>query len=325
MSSDLVTATETSAVTANSETITVQENSDIDSTRAPSIYSEYPILCISDLHGHLQLLKKAIRHGCKLAGTDFLEVILLGDYCDNGPEIPQLLEYLSCEHWKQEFPRIKLHAILGNHDLACVLAVNSREFNAPKNYRSNGMDYWQRWTYNWMNPGGETPLQYGKCTTQQKFAAKFPQLHYDYLVSLPWFLELDRYIFVHAGLNKVSKQSVEEQLRFLSFKDLRDLRGHTYGGGGYGMPDQLIHKGWARTNDPNWQRIVVTGHNKYAKKYGDDTVDFIDSHRIGFHSCACAMSVNDQLPLHCALLPRGPIGSTTFDLRPQFFGVTESD
>ena len=74
-----------------------------------------PILCISDLHGNLALLKKAIGKGLHLAQRRDLEVILLGDHCDNGKEVPQLLEYLSQEQWKDDFPEITLRSILGNH------------------------------------------------------------------------------------------------------------------------------------------------------------------------------------------------------------------
>ena len=79
------------------------------------------------------------------------------------------------------------------------------------------------------------------------------------------------------------------------------------------MPDQLCNKSWAKTNDPAWGVVVVTGQNKYAKKYTDDTSDFEASSRIGFHSCVCAIALSDTLPLHCALLSRGPKGASAQD------------
>ena len=161
--------------------------------------------------------------------------------------------------------------------------------------------------------------------TQEEFVANFPVAHFNYLQSLPWYIVSDQYLFVHAGLRLTSSESVESQLDFLTRKDLSNLHGHTYSGGGYGMPDQLVHKGWCRTNDPNWGYVVVTGHNKYAASYLDDTDDFVASHRIGFHSCACAILINATLPLHCALLPRGTHGSCVMDYPPHFFSVRYCD
>ena len=58
-----------------------------------------PIMVIADLHGNLSLLKKALLRGVTRNGfiKNGLNVVLLGDLVDNGPEVPQLLEYLSTE------------------------------------------------------------------------------------------------------------------------------------------------------------------------------------------------------------------------------------
>jgi hypothetical protein len=78
---------------------------------------EGDIICISDTHGNLELLKKGIKRGLELSSRQGLrtDVILLGDHCDNGPQIPDLLEWLSTEQWKLDFPHIVLRSILGNH------------------------------------------------------------------------------------------------------------------------------------------------------------------------------------------------------------------
>ena len=81
-----------------------------------------PIVCISDVHGNLELLRKAIAKGLLLADRQAVptDVILLGDLCDNGPQVPDLLEWLSSERWREEFPHISLRSILGNHVKACL-------------------------------------------------------------------------------------------------------------------------------------------------------------------------------------------------------------
>ena len=65
---------------------------------------EAPLLVLSDLHGNLRLLREALARGALDAGRCDLTVVLMGDYCDNGPEIKQLLEcLLSNSLWKVYF------------------------------------------------------------------------------------------------------------------------------------------------------------------------------------------------------------------------------
>lgn len=272
-------------------------------------HSSGPILVISDLHGNLDLLVKALSKGVELVGREDIDVVLLGDYVDNGPAVPALLEYLSTEQWRVTHPKLRVHGILGNHDLALLLALDPRDFNARPNWTRKGKNRWTRWTRGFQNGGGQTHLQYD-ATTQEQFTAKFPAHHRAWLRGLPWYLSMDGYLFVHAGIRNPELQSVEDQLRYLDTKDLSDVdhrvdHPHEYGGGNYGMPDQLTNKNWARRNYPQTGYIVVTGHNKFGS--GNPTkekADFVASHRIGLHACSCAIWSNKNLSLHCALLPR---------------------
>ena len=43
------------------------------------------------------------------------EVVVLGDFCDNGPSVLDLLKWQSTEQWKVEFPSISLRGIFENH------------------------------------------------------------------------------------------------------------------------------------------------------------------------------------------------------------------
>lgn len=206
--------------------------------------------------------------------------------------------------------------------MACLLSLDPSAFGANPRFRRHGLCWWERWTELFSNPGGVTAMQYG-AATEEEFNAKFPVSHRNFLLSLPWYIKSDQYIFVHAGLRMVDEESVASQLQFLDRRDLSDLNRHKYSGGKYGIPDQLAHKGWCCSNDPRWEYVVVTGHNKYARFR--DCEDFVASHRIGFHSCACAILFNHDLPLHCALLARGRKGSCVFDCPPVFYSVKYDD
>eukprot|EP01043_Picozoa_sp_COSAG02_P073863 COSAG02_NODE_14543_length_1261_cov_0.817556_1_plen_126_part_00 len=59
---------------------------------------EPPILVISDPHGNLSLVREALERGVHEAGRMDLTVVLIGDYCDNGPELPALLDFLCDVH-----------------------------------------------------------------------------------------------------------------------------------------------------------------------------------------------------------------------------------
>lgn len=324
-----------------SETPTLQhESSSLEST------FHGPFLVISDLHGNLQLLVKALEEGVRRAGKADLTVILLGDYVDNGPDVPGLLEYLSTEKWRSSYPSMSIHAILGNHDLACLLALNPAEFNGDPNWTRRGKDRWMRWVKGFHLRGGETHLQYG-ARTQAQFRSKFPSHHREWLRGLPWYLRLGGYLFVHAGIRDPSVEPLEEQLRYLDSKSLHDVdcrhpHPNTYGGGGYGMPDHLTNKFWVNKSYPEAGVVVVTGHNKLSDEEATECVDHLSSHRVGFHSCACEILINPSLSLHCAIMARldtacvsprdgdcgegRDIGAQTeanaITVPPLFFGVT---
>lgn len=170
--------------------------------------------------------------------------------------------------------------------------------------------YWNGWK-------NGTPASYGCCgPTREEFQERFPQRHLELLAEMPWYEAIDNYVFVHAGLSEYV--AVEAQLDFLRQKDLSKVESLGYGTyrPGSGMPDQLAHKGWERTNCPAWGRIIVTGHNKYRER-----ADFVASNRLGLHSCACERTMNPRLPLHCALLRRGARDLTMQGDAPQQFRV----
>lgn len=294
-------------------------------------------MVIADLHGNLSLLKKALRRGVTLNGfiKNGLNVVLLGDLVDNGPEVPQLLEYLSTRAWERE-PIADyindLKCICGNHDMMMMLSISPEHFNVRPSYRyltRNGesISAWDKWTSHFQNAGGKTHLQYNNSLNGRELLSNIPPHHLKYLQELPLFLLIEPYLFIHAGIRDPEVQSLEEQLSFLTKRDLSDMpifdakacpTGHSYGrGSNYGIPDQLANKDWDESNYPTAEVIVVTGHNKY-----DEEQNFLATHRIGFHSCACMIQMFPTLPLNCALLKRGKIGQTIDDLPPLFFSVS---
>lgn len=279
-----------------------------------------PILVISDLHGNYDLLRLAVAEGlrlaqgCGLPAERKLPTVLLGDYLDNGPDVVSLVEYLSSGAIADEFPQLELHCILGNHDLAGLLAFDPTIFGAVDPVTYGGEAWICRWMRHW-NTGGNTAAQYIGCRegdesamSAEAYAEAYraalgarPQ-HFRWLEARPLCLSLAGYLFVHAGLRP--GVPLEEQVELLTRADPLSpdaLRGTTFKRDwythGYGMPDQIVSKDYAQANDPAWGQVVVTGHHKFTGGR-----DFIASHRLGLHSGACEIPFRPGTGLHCALL-----------------------
>merc|ERR1712059_72013 len=96
--------------------------------------------------------------GVELAGRPDLTAVLIGDFCDNGPEIPELLAFL-CDVMSKDgkYGEIWLHPILGNHDLANLLAAKPGIFGSP----NAGSAWWKKWQNFWNGWKSGTPGGYG--------------------------------------------------------------------------------------------------------------------------------------------------------------------
>jgi hypothetical protein len=239
---------------------------------------ELPIVAIADLHGHRDLFLSLVNHFDRLLGADY-QLVTLGDYVDNGPQVPALLDALIA--LKAGRPD-RFFPILGNHDLACLRALGWCD-DPPD-------DAWYaRWSARFMDAGGETPWQYGAHSAMQ-LREKMPKPHRRFLQALPWFHESGGHVFVHAGLE--AGRSTAEQLAELRRQEL--------------LPDfktqpHLREKALSTVNDPDWGAVVVSGHTKRPSNrvpLNANAPHFSASHRITLSS-----EVDDTGVLYAVLLP----------------------
>ncbi|MFT7521362.1 MAG: hypothetical protein ACI9MC_003513 [Kiritimatiellia bacterium] len=145
-------------------------------------------VAIADLHGHPDHLD-ALLERLDAAHAEHLSVVLLGDYVDNGPDIPRLLDRLIA--LRDERPG-RFVPILGNHDLACLRALGFPGQRADPTW-------YRRWSTRYSDPGGGTATAYG-AHDADSFKALMPTRHQAFLRSLPWCLYAAGAVFVHAGL-----------------------------------------------------------------------------------------------------------------------------
>ena len=199
------------------------------------------LLAIADLHGHPDHLDALLAR----AAVDIPEhgVVTLGDYVDNGPDIPRLLDRLIQLRAERGD---RFQCILGNHDLACLRALGFPGRRPdPRWYRRWSGSYW-----GWKGGWGSTPAAYG-ASSAASLAEHMPRAHQDFLRALPWFIDTGEFVFVHAGLEA---GPVTPQLEALAEKRLPADPFH--------LPPPIREKALAAVSDPAWDRVVVSGHTK---------------------------------------------------------------
>jgi len=126
---------------------------------------------ISDIHGCLKTFK-ALLNKVDYKKTD--ELYLLGDFIDRGPDSKGVIDFV----WELEEAGFYVRCLRGNHDQMMVDARRT-------------MDLQQTWLVN----GGDT--------TAENFNAShirdIPARYFNFFEQLPYYLEVDSYIMVHAG------------------------------------------------------------------------------------------------------------------------------
>jgi hypothetical protein len=146
-----------------------------------------PLVAIGDLHGHLDLFERLLAHIDREVPE--ARIVTLGDYVDNGPQIPALLDRLIA---LQAARPGRFCPILGNHDLALLRALGWPHADPdPAWYARLASRYW--------NPGLGTPQAYG-ARDAPSFARRFPETHRRFLAALPWYHDDGEHFCVHASL-----------------------------------------------------------------------------------------------------------------------------
>lgn len=218
-----------------------------------------PIVAVADLHGHRKLFDALLARLDREMGADYT-LVTLGDYVDNGPEIPALLDRLID---LREQRRERFVPIMGNHDLACLLSMGWNGGPPSKAWSD-------RWASRYWNPGLGTPRAYG-VRSGEELARAMPPSHRAFLQSLPWFHEIDDHVFVHAGLKN---GPVAPQLEELARQEPLP---------GTHLHDQLRNKDLAVVSDPGWGKVVVSGHTHNPE---GGRPHFVTEHRITLSSDA---------------------------------------
>jgi serine/threonine protein phosphatase 1 len=142
---------------------------------------------VPDIHGCLRTLKTLVEEQIKPDRYD--KLYFLGDYIDRGPDSKGVIDYIR----KLQDEKYDITAIRGNHEDFVVelyeAGLKSRfswfQSFASKKHRS------------WMEIGGKDTLRSFGITELRQI----PSEYIDWMKSLAYYVLMDDFILVHAGLN----------------------------------------------------------------------------------------------------------------------------
>lgn len=157
---------------------------------------------IPDVHGHLATLKSMVEDRIALTKDDSL--YFLGDYIDRGPDSKGVIDYII----NLQESGYDVNYIRGNHEDYCIRAWEDDQkrflFRGPieKDWRKNGGN-----------------------RTLESFGAKRPRdiskFYIDWMKGAKYFIELEDYILVHAGMNFKIDNPYEDTRSMMWIRDFR--------------------------------------------------------------------------------------------------------
>lgn len=157
---------------------------------------------IPDVHGNLITLKYLIENRISLSKSD--TVYFLGDYIDRGPDSKGVIDFIM----SLQSSGYDIKCIRGNHEDYCIRAweADQKRFlfrsRVEKDWRKNGAT-----------------------RTLMSFDAKRPRdinkFYIDWMKKTVHYIELDKFILVHAGLNFEINNPFEDETSMMWLRDFK--------------------------------------------------------------------------------------------------------
>lgn len=165
---------------------------------------------IPDIHGHLKTLKFMIEDRIGLSKSD--AVYFLGDYIDRGPDSKGVIDYIM----QLQKSGYEIHCIRGNHEDYCI-----RAWEADQSRWLFSSQIEKDWRRN------------GATRTLQSFGARRPRdidkTYIDWMKQTSYYIELDKYILVHAGFNFKISNPFDDTNSMMWTRDFKVDRNKTDG------------------------------------------------------------------------------------------------
>jgi serine/threonine protein phosphatase 1 len=160
---------------------------------------------VPDIHGCAETLQMLIEDLIRPQQGD--KLYFLGDYIDRGPDSKTVLDYLM----KLETMDFETRFLMGNHEDYLLRAYDYD----LKPDRILGLKKKNRVKKEWLFHGGKKAME--------SFGAKnlidIPKKYIDWMRQLDYYVELDHFILVHAGLNFKNEDPFEDTNSMIWVRD----------------------------------------------------------------------------------------------------------
>ena len=157
---------------------------------------------IPDIHGCVNTLKQLLENNIQPTKED--NIYFLGDYIDRGPDGKGVIDYIM----SLQKNGYKVDYLIGNHEYYCMNAYEADQHRFLM--KSSIQKEWER---------------YGAKTTLASFGVKHPRdidmKYSEWMKKGKYFIELDKYILVHAGMNFNIPDPFEDTSSMLWVRDFK--------------------------------------------------------------------------------------------------------
>ncbi|MFH1298134.1 MAG: metallophosphoesterase [Bacteroidota bacterium] len=160
---------------------------------------------IPDVHGHVKTLKCLVEELIRPARYD--EIYLLGDYIDRGPDSRGVINYI---RGLQE-DEYNIVALKGNHE-DFMVELYDAEVKARTGWLLN---FANRKRKAWNAIGGKVTLE----SFHVSHLKDVPPDYIEWMRNLQYYVELDDFVLVHAGLNFKKEDPYEDKQAMLWIRD----------------------------------------------------------------------------------------------------------
>jgi len=186
-------------------------------------------IAFADIHGCNRSFGSLLDQVAPVEGDEFY---FLGDYIDRGPDTKGVID----EIWKLEQEGFSVKCLKGNHEEMLLEGVSDDQSHAM-----------------WFANGGEAVLK----NFDIQHVLDIPPAYLNWLKNLEYYLEVDEYILVHAGLNFDTPTPLDSQQSMLWIRS------------------------WYENINCDWlgDRIIIHGHTPIAKGAIVEQLQQIDDHQ----------------------------------------------
>lgn len=146
---------------------------------------------VSDIHGEFVKFKQALTK-IKFSKSDTL--FILGDMIDRGFDSKGVLDLI-------------IRMLDDGYNVNCILGNHEKMFVEARNDFSTHMK--------WLKNGGDQTLASFLTSNLENV----PEHYFDFINSLPTYIEYDKFILVHAGINMKLENPFEDQHSMLWLRD----------------------------------------------------------------------------------------------------------